>query len=112
MTPLQRLTIFIVTILSLTACTGGDKATIAMLERAEALMEDYPDSAYTLLYNIDSLRIESDDAPTSLRAPNVRSNTSIIQPKDITTSRKTFNRVGINNQIINNKWKQRLNKAR
>ena len=88
----------ILTILSLTACTGGDKATIAMLDRAEALMEDYPDSTYTLLYNIDSLRIESDDAPTSLRARNVRSNTSIIQPKDITTSRKTFNRVGINNK--------------
>ena len=49
MTPLQRLTIFIVAILSLTACTGGDEETIAMLDRAEALMEDYPDSAYTLL---------------------------------------------------------------
>ena len=58
----------ILTILSLTACTGGDEETIAMLDRAEALMEDNPDSAYTLLYNIDSLRMESDDAPSSLRA--------------------------------------------
>ena len=57
-----------------------------------------PDSAYTLLYNKETLRIESDYALSSLRAPNVRSNTSIIQPKDIRTSRKTLNRVGINNQ--------------
>ena len=56
-------------ILLVTACTGGDdEATIAVLDRAEAIMEEYPDSAYTLLYNIDSLRIESDDVPTSLRA--------------------------------------------
>ena len=94
----KHISILFVFILFVTACTGGDTSAIAMPGRAEALMEDYTDSAYTLLYNIDSLRIESDDAPTSLRARNVRSNTSIIQPKDITTSRKTFNRVGINNK--------------
>jgi len=64
----RLLTCILLLTLLVTACTGGDKETIAMLDRAEALMEDYPDSAYTLLYNIDSLRIESDDVPTSLRA--------------------------------------------
>lgn len=54
MTPLQRLTIFIVTILSLTACTGGDKATIAMLDRAEAYLPQHPDSAALLLDSIDT----------------------------------------------------------
>lgn len=54
MTPLQRLTICIVTILSLTACTGGDKATIAMLDRAEAYLPQHPDSAALLLDSIDT----------------------------------------------------------
>ena len=64
----RLLTCILLLTLLVTACTGGDKETIAMLDRAEALMEDNPDSAYTLLYNIDSLRIESDDVPSSLRA--------------------------------------------
>ena len=55
-------------------------------------MEDNPHSAYTLLYNIDSLRIESDDVPTSLRAryyllmavERIKKNTRVYAKKQMT----------------------------
>ena len=44
-------------LLTLAACTGTKSDVTAVLDRAEAIMEEYPDSAYTLLYNIDSVTV-------------------------------------------------------
>ena len=65
---MHKLYIYILSLILLYACTGGDEHVIALLDQAEAIMEEYPDSAYTLLYNTDTLRIEADDVPPSLRA--------------------------------------------
>ena len=65
---MHKLYIYILSLILLYACTGGDEHVIALLDQAEAIMEEYPDSAYTLLYNTDTLRIESDDVPPPLRA--------------------------------------------
>ncbi|MBR1379101.1 MAG: hypothetical protein IJ557_08270 [Bacteroidaceae bacterium] len=52
---MKQLLSFILSILLLTACTSGDdEATIAVLDRAEAYLPQYPDSAAALLDSIDT----------------------------------------------------------
>ena len=49
------------------ACGGDERQVVGQLDCADSIMEAAPDSAYTLLYNIDSLYIYR-KAPESLRA--------------------------------------------
>ena len=49
------------------SCGGDERQVVEQLDCADSIMEAAPDSAYTLLYNIDSLYIYR-DAPKSLRA--------------------------------------------
>ena len=41
----------------LAACTGTKSDVTALLDRADSIMESCPDSAYTLLNNIDSVTV-------------------------------------------------------
>ncbi|MBR1378208.1 MAG: lipoprotein, partial [Bacteroidaceae bacterium] len=54
---MKRSITYLVMLLTLAACTGTKSDVTAVLDRAEAIMEEYPDSAYTLLYNIDSVTV-------------------------------------------------------
>ena len=56
---MHKLIIPILMIAVLAACTGTKSDVTALLERAYSIMESCPDSAYTLLNNIDSVTVSN-----------------------------------------------------
>ncbi len=56
---MHKLIIPILMIAVLAACTGTKSDVTAVLERADSIMESCPDSAYTLLNNIDSVTVSN-----------------------------------------------------